>query len=61
MKSMSLCYSLPFWPDEAGTPAIANAETFPKLSFSALSFRYPPALKHSPRGKTTRTRTSADP
>ena len=47
---MGLCFSLPFWPDEAGNPAIANAETLQNLAFSGLSFRYPPGLKH-PRGE----------
>ena len=50
IKRMGLCFSLPFWPDEAGNPAIANAGTLQNLAFSGLSFRYPPGLKH-PRGE----------
>ena len=55
---MILCSWLPLWPDEAGAPAICQTRTPPKLPFSALSFRYPPALKHPPRGKTTQARTT---
>ena len=55
---MSLCSSLPFWLDEAGVPANGQTKTSIKLPFSALSFQYPPALKHPPRGKTTRARTN---